>query len=98
MSHLPSWVSELWIYILNLTPFTSILSYIYMSGSGSVFGIRIQKAPDYGSNTDPDPQHWKKMRNCGSDLVNIVKSESNQGLTLAQALKKECFKEIKLSF
>ena len=30
------------------------------SGSGSVLGIRIriQKAPEYGSNTDPDPQHW----------------------------------------
>ena len=28
--------------------------------SGSVFGIRIQihKAPEYGSNTDPDPRHW----------------------------------------
>ena len=38
----------------------SILSYIYMSGS--VFGIliRLHKAPEYGSNTDPeqDPQHW----------------------------------------
>ena len=21
--------------------------------------IRIHKAPEYGSNTDPDPQHWK---------------------------------------
>ena len=29
-----------------------------MCGSGSVFRIRfrIQKAPEYGSNTDPDPQ------------------------------------------
>ena len=29
------------------------------SGSGSVFRIRIriQKAPEYGSDTDPDPQH-----------------------------------------
>ena len=36
-----------------------------MCGSGSVFGIfciRIQKAPEYGSNTDPDPQHWIKMK------------------------------------
>ena len=45
-----SWVSELWIYILNLAPFISILSHIYTCGS--VFGmIRIQKAPEYGSNT-----------------------------------------------
>ena len=31
-----------------------------MCGSGSVFGIRIriQKTPEYGSNTDLDPQHW----------------------------------------
>ena len=31
-----------------------------MCESGSVFGIRIriQEAPEYGSNTDPDPQHW----------------------------------------
>ena len=30
-----------------------------MCGSGSVFRIRIriQQAPEYGSNTDPDPQH-----------------------------------------
>ena len=34
-----------------------------MCGSGFVFGIRIriqiriQKTPEYGSNTDPDPQH-----------------------------------------
>ena len=47
------------------TPFASILSYIYKGGTGfgSVFGIqiriRIHKAPEYGSNTnlDPDPQH-----------------------------------------
>ena len=32
-----------------------------MFGSGSVFQIRIriQEAPEYGSNTDPDPQQWK---------------------------------------
>ena len=34
----------IWVYISNLTPFVSILSYFY-------------KAPEYGSNTDPDPQH-----------------------------------------
>ena len=46
------------MYVPNLTPFASILSYtgIYMCGSGSVLGIRIQKAPECGSNTDP--QHW----------------------------------------
>ena len=38
---------------LNLTPFVSILSYLYLCGSGSVFWmwIRIHKAPEYG--TDP---------------------------------------------
>ena len=31
---------------------------------GSVFGIRIriQKAPEYGFNTDPDPQHRCKLK------------------------------------
>ena len=38
-----SWVSELWIYILNLTSLASILTYIFMSGSGSKLGL----------NTDP---------------------------------------------
>ena len=35
-----------------------------MCGSGSVFRIRIriQEAPEYGSNTDPDPQHWGVRR------------------------------------
>ena len=33
---------------LSLPPFYSI---IYMCGSGSVFGIRIQKAPEYGSGS-----------------------------------------------
>ena len=53
------WVFELWIYILNLISFAFILYYFYMCGSGSVFRIRIriQEAPEYGSNTDPDPQH-----------------------------------------
>ena len=51
---LVSWVSELWIYILNLTPFESFSSYIYKCRSGSVFGIRIHKAPEYGSNSGAD--------------------------------------------
>ena len=33
-----------------------------MCGSGSVFRIRIQEAPEYGSNTDPDTQHSSKAR------------------------------------
>ena len=37
------------------------LFYIFTCGSGSVLGIqiRIEKVPEYGSNTDadPDPQH-----------------------------------------
>ena len=39
-----------------LTPFSFELSCIYQSGSGSVFGIRIHKGPENGSNLDPDPQ------------------------------------------
>ena len=49
-------------FVFNLTPFASNLSYICLSGFGSVFGIpvriRIHKGPEYGSNLDPDPQHW----------------------------------------
>ena len=30
-----------------------------MRGSGSVFRIRIQEAPEYGFNTNPDPQHGR---------------------------------------
>ena len=48
---------SLLIVNLYLKSFASILFYFYMCGSGSVFRIRIriQKAPEYGSNTDPDP-------------------------------------------
>ena len=42
-------------YVLNFTPFASNLSYICLCGS--VFGIRNQRGPEYGSNLDPDPQH-----------------------------------------
>ena len=50
-------VSELLINtdILNLTSFDSIFTYICMCGSE--FRIRTQEAPEYGSHTDPDPQH-----------------------------------------
>ena len=62
MKFLISRVSELLSNILNLTFFASILTYICMCGSGSVFRmrIRIQEAPEYGSNRDPDPQHCLK--------------------------------------
>ena len=51
--------------VLNLAPFAYILSIpvgIYICGSGSILGIRIRihEAPENGSNTDPDPQHWLK--------------------------------------
>ena len=67
------WVSELWIYILKFTAFAFILSYIYMCGSGSVFGIRIriQEAHEYGSNTDPDPQHWFEHCRFSYDAHNV---------------------------
>ena len=44
---LVGWFSELWIYVLNLVSFASILFYIW-----------IHKAPEYGSKTDPDARHW----------------------------------------
>ena len=56
-----SWVSELLINILNLKSFASILSYICMCGSWSKF--RIQEAPEYGSNTDPDPAYEQAQPN-----------------------------------
>ena len=44
------------------SPFVSNFSYIYLSGSGSVFGvgIRSHNGPELGSNLDPDPnpQYW----------------------------------------
>ena len=38
--------------------FVSYLSYFHLCGC--VFGIRVRilKVPEYGSNLDPDPQHW----------------------------------------
>ena len=55
MIFLVSWVCEWWIFVLNITPFTSYLSCFHLCGS--VFGIRIHKIPEYGSNLDPDPKH-----------------------------------------
>ena len=50
------WGSELWIYILILTSFVYILSYINLCGSGSRILIRIP-------NTDPDPEgSWIRIR------------------------------------
>ena len=50
------WGSELWIYILILTSFVYILSYINICGSGSRILIRIP-------NTDPDPEgSWIRIR------------------------------------
>ena len=48
------WVSEWWIFVSNLTPFASYLSYFYLCGSvsGSVLRIRIQF--ESGSTT----QEW----------------------------------------
>ena len=41
MSREETVVFELWIYVLNLKPFASILSYNFMRGSGSWIRIRI---------------------------------------------------------
>ena len=45
--------------------FTSHFSYFYEYESGFVFGLRIQiyEVADYGSNLDPDPQHWLTAKN-----------------------------------
>ena len=48
---------SLLIVNLYLKSFASILFYFYMCGSWSVFR-RIQKAPKYGFNMDPDPKNW----------------------------------------
>ena len=47
---LVSWVSELWIYILTLHLYLHFILNLHL-------WIRIHKAPEYGSNMDPDPQH-----------------------------------------
>ena len=49
-----------------------------MSGSGSVsvFGIRIriQQSPEYGSNTDPDPQHCfsVQLKSTSSVIITVT--------------------------
>ena len=50
----------------NFTPFASYLSYFHLSGSESVFGIRIRihKVPEYGSNLDLDLQLLYVMQAC----------------------------------
>ena len=55
-------------------------TYIYMSESVLGMRIRIQKASEYGSNTDPDPQHcylgMHRMRISGVVIIsNIFLSE-----------------------
>ena len=56
---------SLWIVNLYIKSYIFFLHFIlyryriYMCGSGL---IRIKKAPEYGSNTDPDPQHWEEPR------------------------------------
>ena len=75
-----SWVSELWIYILNLKSSASILTYICMCGSESEFciWIRIHEAPEYGSNTDPDPQHCFLLRKIEAKTGIVYTSEKGE--------------------
>ena len=59
------WIGNLYLtYILHHAPLCNPI-FMYMCGSESVpvFGMRIRilKAPKYGFNTDPDPQHWGKV-------------------------------------
>ena len=75
-SQLSIWTVNLWFK--SYAFFAYILSYtgIYMCGSGSVLGIRIHKAPEYRSNTDPDPQHWEGEHYLG--LYYTMSLQSNQ--------------------
>ena len=59
-----SWVSEWLIYVLNLTHFSSILSYIYI---GKYPMVRV-----CGSNTDPDPQHWYRYQEKSREKCKIL--------------------------
>ena len=64
--------------IFHLLPF--IYPRICLCGSGSVFGIRIHKGPEYGSKLDPDPQHLNLMHflcnNCGHFLWWVITDNS----------------------
>ena len=68
----PKWL----IFVFNLIPFVSNLSYFYPFGSGSVFRIirfRINKVAKFGSNLDPNPQHWLQgVRGCRERLQYTV--------------------------
>ena len=63
---LVSGVSEWWIYVLNLAPFASILSYtgIHMCVSRSILGLgsRSTKFPN------KDPQHGLKLKVLKSNI------------------------------
>ena len=57
-----SWVSKWWNYVLNLSSFATILWFypIFTCVDPDPYSQQAHKAPEYGSNTDPDPQHWLK--------------------------------------
>ena len=40
--------------------------------------IRIHKAPEYGSNADPDPQHWLVVTTCGEGFCATTVQISSQ--------------------
>ena len=65
-----SWVSEYWIYVLNLTPLL-----LYLFGSGSVLGIQIQSTKLL--NTDPIRIHnsasKKEFKNIDIKVLDILK-------------------------
>ena len=45
--------SQLSLWMMNLCLYFVLYLYVW---------IRIHKAPEYGSNTDPNPQHWHKVK------------------------------------
>ena len=87
---LVSWVLTLngEIYVLNFTPFASILSYFYMCGSGSVMGI---------PNTDPVPQSFQiriqylrmRIHNTGQEIL-VADSNSHNYPKSANSRLGEC--------
>ena len=74
-----------WSPLVNRKLFASNLSYIYLSWSGSVFGIRIRihKVPEYGSNLELDPQHWYVIIQIGGtglrDVQYVTDPVTDQG-------------------
>ena len=93
-----SWVSELWIFILNLSSFVVILYYICMWGSGSVFRIRI-RIQELRKLLNTDPEHcidgWNLL-NCKYVFFLVLRHFLHRKLTKNGPFSKnsEAFKKM----